>query len=253
MNSRIKIAVVVASYNAVTSISDCIESVLSQSYDNVELIIVDGGSNDGTVGILKSYEGRIQYWLSEPDKGIYDAWNKALGFSSSDYIYFMGCDDRFVHNDLLYEMVQFLDAKKPYPDLICGSVKMIGKNKDIGYLLKPDPKVIPYKMLPHQGVFHSRSLFDEFGLYDDRFKVRGDFEFVVRCNAARLLRIEVMPFVVAICELGGLSNSWKYAWLSFMETLNIRRTHHVPIYTIEFCLLAVKSFVKRLLAAAKQI
>ena len=84
----LKISIVTVSYNAAETIEQTISSVVNQTYENIEYIIIDGGSTDGTVDIIRKYEDRIAYWVSEPDKGIYDAMNKGIDVATGDYIYF---------------------------------------------------------------------------------------------------------------------------------------------------------------------
>lgn len=95
MSSILKISVVTVCYNAVDTIEETMLSVLNQTYDNVEYIIIDGGSTDGTLSIIKKYAARLAYWISEPDKGIYDAMNKGIAVATGDYINFMNAGDTF--------------------------------------------------------------------------------------------------------------------------------------------------------------
>ena len=95
------ISIVTVVFNGVSTIEDTINSVLSQQYSNFEYIIVDGGSTDGTIEIIKRYESKITAWVSTPDDGIYDAMNKALGLISGDFVLFLGCDDLLLGDDVL--------------------------------------------------------------------------------------------------------------------------------------------------------
>ena len=96
-----KNSIVTVSYNAVATIESTILSVINQTYSNVEYIIIDGGSTDGTVDIIKKYQDKISYWISEPDQGIYDAMNKGLKIASGEWINFMNSGDSFVHTEVL--------------------------------------------------------------------------------------------------------------------------------------------------------
>ena len=98
------ISIITVSYNAVKTIEDTIVSVLGQTYSNIEYIIIDGGSTDGTLDIIKKYEDKITYWVSEPDKGIYDAMNKGILKATGDYLFFLGADDKITcnFNDIIH-------------------------------------------------------------------------------------------------------------------------------------------------------
>jgi len=240
----VKVAVIIASYNASKLIQGCIDNVAEQSYENIELIIMDGGSSDGTVDILQSNHKRISFWLSEQDDGIYDAWNKAIEGCSSDYLYFMGCDDRFANADVIKSIVESINTYSLAPDLVCGSVQMVNQVGENTMLLIPRLNSLPIIMLPHQGVFHSMKLFRDFGLFNHEYRIRGDFEFLIRCQSKRKLDIKVVPEIIGICELGGLSNDWKYAWPCFMETLRIYRLYSLSVINVRFIVYGVKSVVK---------
>lgn len=95
------ISIVTVSYNAVLTIEQTILSVINQTYPNVEYIIIDGGSTDGTVDIIKKYEDKIAYWVSEPDKGIYDAMNKGVVVATGEWINFMNAGDIFTDGDVI--------------------------------------------------------------------------------------------------------------------------------------------------------
>ena len=107
MNKNQLISIITVSYNAVSTIEKTILSVINQTYDNIEYIIIDGGSTDGTIEIIKKYEHNISYWISEPDKGIYDAMNKGIKLAKGDWINFMNAGDTFYNNKIINEIFSY--------------------------------------------------------------------------------------------------------------------------------------------------
>ena len=103
-----KITIVTISYNIVTYIEKTILSVVNQTYPNIEYIVIDGGSTDGTLDVIKKYSDKITYWVSESDKGIYDAMNKGIDAATGDWINFMNAGDVFYHNNVIDEIIPFL-------------------------------------------------------------------------------------------------------------------------------------------------
>jgi glycosyltransferase involved in cell wall biosynthesis len=101
MSNKPLITIIIAVYNGAKTLQQCIDSVAQQTYPNKELIIIDGGSKDGTVDLLKTNHGKIGYWVSEPDYGIYHAWNKGLAQANGDWICFLGADDYFWDTQVL--------------------------------------------------------------------------------------------------------------------------------------------------------
>ena len=106
---KLKISVITVSYNAAQTIEETLFSVCNQSYLNVEYIIIDGGSTDGTCEIIEKYRNKIGYFISEPDNGIYDAMNKGLKIATGDYVIFLGADDHFISLSVLEEVVEEME------------------------------------------------------------------------------------------------------------------------------------------------
>ena len=149
------ISVVTVSYNAVTTIEQTILSVINQTYSNIEYIIIDGGSTDGTVDIIRKYADRIAYWVSEPDKGIYDAMNKGTKKANGEYIAFLNSDDWY-ELDAVSIIAQFADGKKN--DLISGIIKLY-KNDLFLYAHGSSMDNIYNEMIAHPSTFMKRDLF----------------------------------------------------------------------------------------------
>jgi len=176
------ISVVVAVLNAKETLQHCIDSIISQTYPCKELIIIDGGSTDGTVDILRANDSHITCWKSEPDQGIYQAWNKALQVLRGDYICFLGADDYWHDNNCMGELAQAGVANR-FPDLVSGIIVVLDDN---GTVLERKGEVWNFRRMkkrmttPHPGMFHHRRLFEKYGLFLENYKIAGDYEFLLR-------------------------------------------------------------------------
>ncbi len=177
------VTVVTAVYNGIEYIEETIISVLNQSYPNLEYIVVDGGSSDGTLEILRKYEDQIDYWISEKDKGISDAFNKGISFATGDFINFQGDGDGFLNPNSVVEVFKNLDSKKY--KFVSARIQRIDLKGNILYQSKKISKFnkssLMYRMsLPHQGLFTHRSIFEKYGLFDISNKFCMDYEHLLR-------------------------------------------------------------------------
>ena len=187
--SRPLITIVVAVLNRAYCIESFIESVINQSYKNVELIIIDGGSTDGTLEILKEYDAHIDCWVSEPDNGIYDALNKGIRLAKGDWINIQGSDD------LLYDS---LASVAPY--LVSDHTIYYGDlfykyQKKVNFGLMTRYQLSQYRF-GHHRFFFPRHLFNYY-TYNLRYPICADYEMVVRAYADKKFNFEYIPVVVA--------------------------------------------------------
>ena len=176
------ITVVTVSYNAKDLISRTIQSVINQTYKNLEYIIIDGGSNDGTIDIIKSYASRITCWISEKDNGIYDAMNKGINMAHNEWIIFMNCGDFFYANEVLEDVSRFLNDNV---DIVYGN-SLIKVNATKFVVLPEDLRMIS-KHLPfcHQCVFTRTELIKEFNFnlnykYEETLQILHNTNFYLR-------------------------------------------------------------------------
>ena len=172
MENKPLISVVTVSYNAVQTIETTILSVINQTYSNIEYIIIDGGSTDGTIDIIKKYEDKIAYWVSEPDKGIYDAMNKGIDKASGEWINFMNCGDSFYTNEVLGEVFNNCDF---FADIIYGDSNCI---YDIGQYMRRGSIVTEQNCMPfiHQASFVRKRLMKEHN-FNIKYKICADRDF----------------------------------------------------------------------------
>lgn len=193
---NIKITIITICYNCVNEIEKTIQSVISQSYDNIEYIIIDGLSIDGTIDIVKKYQPKIDFFLSERDRGIYDAMNKGILAASGDYIIFMNAGDSFVNKKILEDVVNNVDF---HEDIIYGAVNKC--LEDCYYVYKPFPldEMKRHMILPHQGTFVKTS-YHKRHLFDISYKSSGDYHFFYTAYYEHNATFKEINFVIADFE-----------------------------------------------------
>ena len=178
-----KVSVITVCYNANDCIENAIKSVLSQTYKNIEYIIVDGKSTDGTLNIIDNYRDRISKVISEKDKGIYDAMNKGIQIAIGDVIYFLNSDDRLYDKDVIFDVVNEFN-NNPHVGLIYGKVRPVDVPQELAPYVK-EYKIIEKNVrflkegLCHQSIFTKKWVFDKAGYFDIRYKVYADFDWLL--------------------------------------------------------------------------
>lgn len=219
MTNKPKISIVTVSFNAVKQIENTITSVLNQTYPYIEYIIIDGGSTDGSVDIIKRYAHRLTYWISEPDEGIYDGMNKGLQVASGEWINFMNSGDTFFNTQVIENTIKLANEKS---DIIFGSNSVIKDN--ILYEVIPKPF---YKNLPlhhdmgfnHQCTFVRTSLAKKYK-FDTKFKLAADYNMVITLYRNKAI-FQQINLIIAKYDLTGVST--KYKKTHDFETLCIDR------------------------------
>ena len=197
------VTVITAVLNGAGTLRDCIESVMRQDYPNIEHIVLDGGSSDGTIDVLRQYDDRVALWRSEPDRGIYDAWNKALVEARGEWICFLGADDEFLPGAVSAYMA--LAATNPQAEYLSSKVKVIHSSGYVRTLGSPWTwrKFSKAMCTFHVGNMHHRSLFDRLGMYDTSYRIVADYELLLR--ARDQLSTAYMPVITVIVKAGGVS------------------------------------------------
>jgi len=209
MNLKYRFSIIIATYNADSYIRRALTRVIENVKDiPCELIIIDGGSTDSTVEIIKEFSNYIHYWISEPDRGIYDAWNKGVRQATADWIMFLGADDQLL-SGALNKYSLFIDSQKNLEDLlfISSRMQMIDfDNKPIrikGWAWEW-PKFLKETTIAHPGSLHSKKLFEKYGLFDTNYRSAGDFELLIRPKDQ--LNAAFMNEVTVIMQEGGISD-----------------------------------------------
>ena len=206
-----KISIVTVGFNSAKTIKHTIDSVLMQTHDDVEYIIVDGGSTDGTMDIVDSYGDAISKKVSEPDKGIYDAMNKGLRMATGDVIGILNSDDFYADADVLRDVYQRFESEVSecvYADL--EYVDAVHTDKVIRYW--KSGKWTPSSFLngwmpPHPTFFVKRQAYEEYGNYDTAFRSSADYELMLRFLHKNKLSVSYLPRVIVKMRTGGQSNA----------------------------------------------
>jgi len=179
------LTVIVAVFNGAATLQQCIDSVAQQTYPNKELIIIDGGSRDGTVDLLEANREQISYWISEPDRGIYNAWNKGLARAKGEWICFLGADDYFWDAQVLERMAAQMEKLPPDIRVVYGQIMMVNSDGTSLYPVGEPWEKIKGRFrqvmcIPHPGAMHRRGLFEQHGQFDESFHIAGDYELLLR-------------------------------------------------------------------------
>lgn len=193
------ITIVTAVLNNKKTIEDTIISVLMQNYQNIEFIILDGGSTDGTLDILYSYKKQINRLISEPDRGVYDAFNKGIDLANGDWIYFLGSDDKFADQNILTDIF----SKKYKSKMIYGNV-IWGDTENV-YDGKFTKTMLYYKNICQQAIFYHRDAFHILGKFELKYTLLADWVFNMRAFASNTIAPMYLDKVIAVYSTDGIS------------------------------------------------
>jgi len=193
------VSIVLAIFNAGDAVRKTIENICSQTYSQRELLIVDGGSTDETLELIREREKSVDYWLSEPDRGVYDAFNKGIGLAKGDWLYFMGAGDFFVDEMVL----ERLFTPSPKGRLLYGNV--VWGNTGKLYDGKFSKSKLCRRNICHQAIFYHKDLFREWGGFDIRYPLLADWAFNMKCFGDPHTQPEYKKIAVAHFDLDGMS------------------------------------------------
>ena len=206
----VKISVITAVYNARYSIEKALKSVLSQNYDNFELIVIDGASTDGTSEIIENFKDNISVFINEPDDGIYDALNKGIKCATGDVIGFLHADDVFENNDILSKLAKaFLNSEL---DAVYGDLVYVSKSNPAKILRYWNSGRYSREMLkrgwmpPHTTFYCRRSVYIEMGMFDVSFDIAADYDCMLRFLTSKKFSCGNIPEVLVRMRVGGKSN-----------------------------------------------
>jgi glycosyltransferase involved in cell wall biosynthesis len=223
------LSVITIVYNNMRDIERTMLSVLNQTYDAVEYIVVDGASNDGTLEIIKRYEGRFGKLISEKDNGIYDAMNKGLALATGDYVIFMNSGDEFYADDTVAKVF----ATAPDADIYYGETEMVNdERQSLGRRRHKAPAKFNWRSfnfgmsVSHQAIYIKRTLVEP---YDPKYQLSADIDWIIKAakNAKKIVRVDGY---IAKYLVGGMSKA-KHRQ-SLLERFDIMKRHYGLIPTI---------------------
>ena len=224
-----KFSIVTACLNSAATIRQTIESVVYQQNENIEYIIIDGGSTDGTVDIIKEYGDEISFWVSEKDNGLYDAMNKGIVKASGDVISLLNSDDWYEPN-ILERVKEYFETYKV--DMVCGSIRNILDNEEFG-ITAPRYDLgklhLRVQCMP-PALFCRKSVYDQIGLFNTEFKITSDFEWEMKVWKTGLSCYNAVDIFTNF-RLTGTSGQKKY--LAMLENYEIAKRYLTPKYQAE--------------------
>lgn len=220
-----EISIIIATYNASKTLKTCLNSIVPQLCTETELIIVDGGSKDNTNDIIKSYRNRVSVHISEPDKGIYDAWNKGIKLSHGNWIMFIGADDILLPNAVITYLNTIKNtANVDSYDYICAHNEYVNEEGKLLKVLGEEPKWSKMRkgmIAAHVASLHNkRNLFETIGGYNLNFRICADYELLLRKK--QKLKYLFIDKNIARMKIGGMS----FSTTAIKETYNIRKLHN---------------------------
>ena len=204
------VSIITINYNNADGLRKTLDSVCAQTFSDYEQIIVDGGSTDGSVEVIrealrdKDFAKRVSWWRSEKDGGIYDAMNKGIQRANGSFVFMLNSGDCFSDKNVLSQMEEALRANEGC--VVYGAVDYYGERGYLYTYSTSQDDLLKERNIPHQACFIARSLHEKIGLYDCSYKIYADFDFMIKSYKAGVKFVHV-PLVVSDCDLIGASSN----------------------------------------------
>lgn len=210
--TQIKISLIIATWNSGSTIDDTLSSILEQKYGNTEVIVIDGKSTDNTLDIVREYEGRFEgrlRWISEPDRGLYDAMNKGIAMATGDVVGILNSDDFYTSDDVLERVAREIDGV----DAVYGDIHFVDPDdltKCVRYYSSRSFRRWQMRlgfMPAHPSFYCRRHVYQSLGAFDLQFKVAADFEQLLRLIYVNRISTKYIPMDFVTMRTGGASTS----------------------------------------------
>ncbi|RYE21123.1 MAG: glycosyltransferase [Sphingobacteriaceae bacterium] len=228
-----KLSVITISYNNAVDLNQTIKSVVEQTWREFEYIVIDGGSDDGSVDIIKSYQDRIKFWISEPDGGIYQAMNKGLYHAKGEYLLMLNAGDYLCDTDVLKRV---FSAENHSEDLLIGDVYRTASGKVFETSEYRSPLTFDFfrsSSISHQGTFIKREVHDIVGLYDEDLRFSSDWKFFILSICKYNVSYKYLKSFVAVCDCGGLTWNPKY-FPAIKKEMQQTLQQYFPAFLIDY-------------------
>jgi len=231
-NKKIKkVSIVTVVYNGASYIDTAIRSVLSQKYPSIEYILIDGGSTDGTIDIINQYKSGISIFISEPDKGIYDAMNKGIALATGDVVGILNSDDFYTDEFVIEKVLKEFEDKKVdsvYADLVYVSPDNLDKIVRFYDSSKFNPLKFAYGWMPaHPTFFVKKEIYEKYGVFRTDLKIAADFDLLTRFLYTQRISYHYMQEVLVKMRTGGVSTSFSSIWINNIEQLQVCRDNGI--------------------------
>jgi len=227
-----KISIITINYNDKEGLKKTIESVINQTFQDFEFLVIDGNSSDGGKDVLEQYKSHIDYGVSEPDTGVYNAMNKGIRAATGDFVLFLNSGDLLYKNDILGRVNAAInnDYGIFYGDVIV--------QKPSSRRHKKYPKVLSFSFfytgaLCHQACFIKRSLFDEYFYYNEDYKIYSDGEFFIYTICGKNVPYKHLDMIISVYDFTGISSNPKYAMIHDMERMEAINKHF-PLFAEDY-------------------
>lgn len=226
-----KVSIITVVWNNKDTIRDAIESVLNQTYKDIEYIIVDGASSDGTIEIIQNYGDKITKFVSEPDNGLYDAMNKGIRLATGDVVGILNSDDFYIDEFVIEKIVKIFEEKEVdsvFADLVY--VKPDNLENIVRYYdsSKGFPNKFQYALYPaHPTFFVKRWVYEKYGLFKTDYKIAADFDLMARFLYTRKISFSYLKEPIIKMRMGGVSTSLSSIWINSLEQLRVCRENKI--------------------------
>ncbi len=230
MEFTVKVSVIIPSFNSAKTIEDTLESIMSQNWQVLQIIVQDGGSTDDTKTIVAKYPMAISNWQSEPDNGIYDAMNKGIGRANSEIIAILNSDDAWLPGTL--DRVALVFSRNPDVGIVSGSIEVWEDSPDGAKVVLKSSLLHLHKgmTIQHPATFVRRSVYEQVGFFNTCYRIGADYDFVLRCLMANI------PWIILDDVLVRMRAGGKGGTIFTIDDWRIRRSRNLTSVVYEICI-----------------